>query len=106
MPKYDNRAIEAHLRVELRKMRDADIVSFPGDANMESVFRQDYRDGLSAAALIGIGRYEQANDRICDMDTAAREAVAHCIAKVDSDFFNEVFGPLGWKHTDDWIGGI
>lgn len=103
MAKWDNRAIERHVRDELRWRRDDDIQRFPGDASMESMFRQDYSDGLEVAALIGIGRYEQADDRMSWMDTAAREAVAECIAKVDAEFFDSVFVPLGWKPTTEWI---
>ncbi len=77
-------------RLVMDKMRD-DLANWHNDLSMRQMLVQDAADSLAVCELLQAGNWSKAEDRIRDMDTAARDYVYDIIAEVaGADFFDIV----------------
>jgi hypothetical protein len=82
-------AQEVEQRV-MDKLHD-DLAHWSNDLSMRQMFVQDAADGLAVCELLVEGSWHKAENRIRDMDTAARDCVYDWIAEVaGEDFFKIV----------------
>ena len=77
-------------KLVLAKMK-RDLKDWKHDLSMKQMFLQDAADGLAVCELLGEGKWHLAEDRICEMDTAARDYVFDFVGEVaGEDFFDIV----------------
>lgn len=79
--------------VELRVMQklQADLDHWAEDLGMRSMFLHDAADGLKVCELLLEGKWKPVEDKIWDMDTAARDYIYDFIGDVaGEDFFDLV----------------
>lgn len=65
-----------------------DLEQWKDDISMRAMFLQDAADGLEVCILLAEGKWEKAEDRLRDMDTAARE---HVWDFIDRHSCNDLF---------------
>lgn len=77
-------------KLVLKKLK-ADLKDWKHDIGMKQMFLQDAADALVVCELLSEGKWHLAEDRICEMDTAARDYVWDFVEKVaGADFFDIV----------------
>jgi hypothetical protein len=82
-------ASEVEQRV-MDKLHD-DLANWSNDLGMRQMFVQDAADSLAVCELLLEGKWREAENRIRDMDTAARDHVFDFVAEVaGEDFFKIV----------------
>ena len=82
-------AREVEQRV-MDKLHD-DLANWSNDLGMRQMFVQDAADSLAVCELLLEGNWSKAENRIRDMDTAARDYVFDFVAEVaGEDFFKIV----------------
>ena len=88
---YDIDWIELAAGVEklvVDKLKD-DLKQWEGDIGMRQMFVQDAADALAVCELLAEGKWHKAENRIRNMDTAARDYVYDFIEIVaGADFFD------------------
>jgi hypothetical protein len=68
-----------------------DLANWKTDISMKQMFLQDAADGMVVCELLSEGKWKQAEARVRDMDTAARDYVYDFIDEVaGADFFDTV----------------
>lgn len=81
--------------VELRVMQklQEDLEQWADDIGMRSMFLQDAADGLKVCELLLEGKWKPVEEKLWDMDTAARDYVYDFIGEVaGEEFFKIVRG--------------
>jgi hypothetical protein len=77
-------------RLVLEKLK-ADLANWKKDISMKQMLVQDAADSLAVCELLLEGNWQKAENRIRDMDTAARDHVFDFVAEVaGEDFFKIV----------------
>ena len=88
---YDIDWIELAAGVEklvVKRLKD-DLKQWKGDIGMQQMFVQDAADALAVCELLAEGKWRAAENRIRNMDTAARDYVYDFIEIVaGADFFD------------------
>ena len=64
-------AVEQRVMIKLKQ----DLEHWAGDIGMKAMFVQDAADGMAVCELLEEGRWREAESKIWDMDTAARDYV-------------------------------
>lgn len=78
-----SRAVEQRVMQKLKE----DLDSWAEDIGMRSMFLQDAADGLKVCELLLAGEWKPVEDKIWDMDTAARDYVYDFIGEVAGEEF-------------------
>jgi len=77
-------------RLVMDKLHD-DLANWQNELSVRQMFVQDAADSLAVCELLQAGNWSKAEDRIRDMDTAARDYVYDFIEQVaGADFFKIV----------------
>ena len=77
-------------KLVLAKMK-RDLKDWKHDIGMKQMFVQDAADALAVCELLSEGKWKKAENRIRDMDTAARDYVFDFVGEVaGEDFFDIV----------------
>jgi hypothetical protein len=74
-------ALAAAVREEVIDKLNADMAQWQDDVSMQSMFLRDAADGLYVVALLAEGKWQKAENKLHDMDTASREYVWQWIEK-------------------------
>lgn len=76
-------------RLVLEKMKN-DLEHWADSLSMKQMFVQDAADSLAVCELLEEGKWREAESKIWDMDTAARDYVFDFIAEVAGDEFFDI----------------